>query len=228
MRRGLTGGGSALEGSLSKGPPRARNPPRVSSRAPLCDRDQVTDAHATCFRKALTTSFGTRIIRVSYHRARTRYMVVDGETLRAWRNQLLREIEELRARIAPLQEEFTRKHDELAALDSLLALQGPSLTSAPAPSQATATPPRRKPAFVDTACDALRTLGRPTHYRELHARLADQGVRIPGRNPLANLLAHMTRDHRFTRVARGTYGLAEWGPARLRRTRKRRARRSRR
>lgn len=34
-----------------------------------------------------------------------------------------------------------------------------------------------------------------------------QGIRIVGKNPEANLLAHISRDQRFARVSRGMYTL---------------------
>ena len=52
---------------------------------------------------------------------------------------------------------------------------------------------------------------KPRHYKELSERLAEKGVAIPGKDPAANLLAHIARDARFLRVGSGTYGLREWG-----------------
>jgi hypothetical protein len=41
--------------------------------------------------------------------------------------------------------------------------------------------------------------------------LAERDVYVPGKDPAANLIAHLLRDARFGRAAgRGMYGLAGW------------------
>lgn len=64
----------------------------------------------------------------------------------------------------------------------------------------------------------------PIHYRELANTIMADGNLIPGKDPAANLLSHISRDERFVRVASGTYGLSEWGlePAAKPKRRKRR------
>ncbi|MHA1796700.1 MAG: winged helix-turn-helix domain-containing protein [Promethearchaeota archaeon] len=49
------------------------------------------------------------------------------------------------------------------------------------------------------------------YYRELADKIQTNGFYIPGKDPSANLLAHLNRDNRFVRVGRGIYGLREWG-----------------
>jgi len=80
---------------------------------------------------------------------------------------------------------------------------------------------------------AYRELAKTTsrkgrHYKELATWLLSRGVIIPGRNPAANLLAHISRDNRFVRVASGTYALSEWGvkPAARKRRKVRRRRKA--
>ena len=51
----------------------------------------------------------------------------------------------------------------------------------------------------------------PVHYRQLADLIIADGKLIPGQDPAANLVSHLSRDSRFIRVGRGTYGLAEWG-----------------
>jgi len=58
--------------------------------------------------------------------------------------------------------------------------------------------------FLEVAHDHLLQHGR-MHYVELTRELRDAGVFIPGVKPEANLLAHMSRDARFTKVDRGVY-----------------------
>jgi hypothetical protein len=52
---------------------------------------------------------------------------------------------------------------------------------------------------------------RGVYYRELADKIQIGGFYIPGKDPSANLLAHLNRDKRFVRVGRGIYGLREWG-----------------
>jgi len=134
-------------------------------------------------------------------------MSVDTDVLNSWRESLEREIEEIRAQLGPLEARLERKQAELAALTHLMAITSDaklSDTGTPPTSTQAATPE----SFLDTVHQVLSSEGRPIHYVELHRQLAALGVRIPGANPAANLLTHISRDARFVRVARGTYGIA--------------------
>jgi hypothetical protein len=51
----------------------------------------------------------------------------------------------------------------------------------------------------------------PMHYRELASKIMAAGKYIPGQDPAANLISHLSRDERFVRTDRGTYALREWG-----------------
>jgi len=52
---------------------------------------------------------------------------------------------------------------------------------------------------------------KPIHYRDLADMIMAEGKLIPGKDPAANLIAHLSRDDRFNRTAPGTYALTEWG-----------------
>lgn len=52
---------------------------------------------------------------------------------------------------------------------------------------------------------------KPLHYQDIYNGILSSGKFLPGKNPAANLLTHMSRDKRFIRVSSGTYGLSEWG-----------------
>lgn len=51
----------------------------------------------------------------------------------------------------------------------------------------------------------------PIHYRDLAESIMAEGKLIPGQDPAANLISHLTRDERFMRVGRGMYALTQWG-----------------
>jgi hypothetical protein len=75
----------------------------------------------------------------------------------------------------------------------------------------------------DAVEELLRAAGEPLHISKIRETLVAQGVPIPGRGDDANIIVRLRRfEDRFTRTARGTYGLAEWGiPALRSKTRKR-------
>ena len=60
--------------------------------------------------------------------------------------------------------------------------------------------------FLDVAYEILAAQGE-LYYEDLLAKLNEAGITVPGRNPGANLIAHMGRDKRFRRVGRGTYAV---------------------
>jgi HB1, ASXL, restriction endonuclease HTH domain len=147
------------------------------------------------------------------------------DVLRDKRAEVLAEIERLRAQASELAGRLAAKEGQLRNLDDLLALETGDQearqdTDAPAQRAQSAKTQR----FTDAAVEILTERGKPVHYLELTKLIGERGVYVPGKEPGANLIAHMLRDERFTRApARGTYGLAAWpgmrdGAARPRRT----------
>ncbi|HEY5475792.1 MAG TPA: hypothetical protein VIK11_03660 [Tepidiformaceae bacterium] len=134
------------------------------------------------------------------------------DVLRDKRAEVLAEIEGLRTQASELAGRIAAKEGQLRNLDDLLALE----TDHAETRQVTdATPQRPQSAktqrFTDAAVELLTERGEPIHYLALTKLLGERGVYVPGREPGANLIAHMSRDERFTRApARGTYGLASW------------------
>jgi len=65
----------------------------------------------------------------------------------------------------------------------------------------------------DLAFEYLNSINEkhPLHYMDIFNGILASGKSLPGKNPAANLLTHMSRDKRFIRVSSGTYGLSEWG-----------------
>ena len=66
---------------------------------------------------------------------------------------------------------------------------------------------------AELAYNYLSTLSQkqPKHYSDIANAILSAGKPLPGKDKAANLLTHITRDKRFVRVSRGTYGLEEWG-----------------
>lgn len=113
------------------------------------------------------------------------------------------ELEGLRGQQRELGDRIGMKEAQLRNLDELLALEGE-----PASTKFSSELPRPTSAgFLDAAADLLRDRDAGTHYQEVLKLLTSSGVNVPGRDPAANLIAHMGRDDRFVRTGRGTYGL---------------------
>lgn len=116
------------------------------------------------------------------------------------------ELQKVLADLEPLLQERRRLEQRARALESVISTyQTGSESARAARAQLTESPHRH---FLDVAYDVLRKEG-PLYYETLLDRIQDTGITIPGRNPGANLIAHMGRDPRFRRTARGTYGASE-------------------
>ena len=131
------------------------------------------------------------------------------EVLREKRQAVLSEIERLRAEQAAIASQLATKESQVHNIDQLLALEGGSPSSGRG--RPTGTPTSLKSTrFIEAAWETLRSHGKPVHYRILAQDLSAKGIYVPGQDPAANLLAHMSRDPRFERAeGRGVYRLAE-------------------
>lgn len=124
------------------------------------------------------------------------------DTLKEKRQAVWEELEALRAEQKRAAERVGIKEAQLRNLDELLSMEGagPVVSSS-------ADGVRPGVSFLDRAAEVLSGSRAGMHYRELVERLNADGVNVPGQDPGANLIAHLTRDARFVRVGRGTYGL---------------------
>jgi hypothetical protein len=124
------------------------------------------------------------------------------DALREKRQAVWEELEELRAEQKRVAERVGVKEAQLRNLDELLSMEdaGPAVSNG-------ADGVRSSVSFLDSAAEILAKTHGGMHYRELVDRLNADGVNVPGQDPGANLIAHLTRDARFVRVGRGTYGL---------------------
>ena len=125
------------------------------------------------------------------------------DTLSAKRKLVAEELESVRGEVRRITELIGLKEAQLRNLDDLLALEGRASPAAPSPADRDAV----GGTFLDVAADIVRGSGSGVYYRDLLKALSDRGVAVPGQDPAANLIAHLTRDERFVRTGRGTYGL---------------------
>ncbi len=131
------------------------------------------------------------------------------EVLKAKKASVLKELEELRARAAEIAALVNLREGQLKNLDELLGMEAGGGPHAASPDVQAAQ--ARTLRLSDQAYEVLRDKGEPLHYRELARLMTTHGVYIPGQDPAANLIAHLSRDQRFARTeGRGVYGLLEW------------------
>jgi len=125
------------------------------------------------------------------------------KALQTKRNGVWTELDALRAEWRQIEEQISVKEAQLRNLDELLALEGVPRLTGPGENGVRATPV----SFLDAAAEIVGESASGVHYQELLAALNSRGINVPGRDPGANLIAHITRDERFVRTGRGTYGL---------------------
>ena len=149
--------------------------------------------------------------------------------LSAWQATLTRQAEDLRSEIRAKQNDLVQVEERLSLVTKLIDVETRAQAGTPE-SHRRATAPTDVPARgitpdLEHAVEGiLRTAGAPLHISKIRETLIAQGIPIPGRGDDANIIVRLRRsEDRFTRTARGTYGLAEWGiPAIVSKTRKRR------
>ncbi len=157
------------------------------------------------------------------------------ENLSAWEAALAREAEDLRTEIRTKQADLAKVEERLTLVTKLIEVETRVPGVSPEPNGEVGTPEPWTPADVPAGAavttdleqaveEILRAAGEPLHISDIRATLIERQVPIPGRGDDANIIVRLRRfEDRFTRTARGTYGLAEWGiPALTSKTGKRR------
>jgi hypothetical protein len=157
----------------------------------------------------------------------------DLEGLTTWRARLKRQSDELRAEIRTKQIDLAQVEERLNLVTKLIEVETRANVDAPGSNgEVTAsTASTSAPATHMTTLDLeqaveqiLRAAGEPLHISKIRETLVSRGIPIPGRGDDANIIVRLRRfEDRFTRTARGTYGLADWGiPALAGKARRRR------
>lgn len=144
--------------------------------------------------------------------------------LEYWREKLSGKAEEIELRIrevqaeldttlAPLRQEQQTVRQMIGLVRQMLELaRGREVSDGDRPPVfQKANSPKELP---DIAYQVLKELGTETYYRDLAARIIEQGYSIRGSDPATYLLAYIGKDPRFVKVKRGTYALTEWKPKR--------------
>jgi hypothetical protein len=159
--------------------------------------------------------------------------------LSVWQATLTRQAESLRAEIRARQTDLAQVEERLSLVTKLIEVETRALAGHPetmgeaAPAAGAARPAQSareaSPDLEDAVEEILRASGEPLHISKIREALVARGAPIPGRGDDANIIVRLRRsDDRFTRTARGTYGLSEWGiPPLASKTRKSRRKRPR-
>ena len=131
-----------------------------------------------------------------------------------------KEIEVIRASIAPLEQRLEAARERLDLVRRLIRLT----------EGAKSTPRRGVEAHISSSSGSaallltgrqdfeahlehiLREAGKPMHISEIRQSLVDRAVPLPGRGDEANIIVRLRRaPERFTRTGRGTYALTTLG-----------------
>lgn len=140
------------------------------------------------------------------------------EFLENWRKQLAQEAERLGDEISERSQKLSIVNEKLALVGQLLELGGRKTAvqdQAPkAPECGLQGTPSRidTPSLEETVERVLNDAGKPLHVSKLREGLKELGCPIPGRGDDANIIVRLrAAPDRFTRTARGTYALSNWG-----------------
>jgi hypothetical protein len=160
----------------------------------------------------------------------------DLDSLSAWRQALTRQARALRTEIQAQQTTLAHVEERLSLVTKLIEIETRAHGADPISNGEAGSTPNQ--ALANEAHDRLGTsdfegaveailsaAGEPLHISSIRESLMAKRIPIPGRGDDANIIVRLRRlDDRFTRTARGTYGLAEWGipeaPSRKRKRRK--------
>jgi len=126
--------------------------------------------------------------------------------------ELLTSLEEDQKQAKILNERIDQKQQQIQYVQKLLTLEGVNVGNT-----------NTNSTIADAAYNFLkrRSKAKPFYYKDLAKLILQEGKTIPGKDPAANLIAHLGRDERFTRTGRGLYALKEWGLKSTKRPKKR-------
>ena len=157
----------------------------------------------------------------------------DLDALSSWRATLEAQAESLRLEIGAKQAELGHVEQRLSLVTKLIDVEthagtgrvATHMEGVSAASGAGDLAERSTTGDLEQAVEEiLRAAGSPLHISKIREALVAGGFPIPGRGDDANIIVRLRRsEDRFTRTARGTYGLAEWGiPGLVSKSRRRR------
>ena len=103
--------------------------------------------------------------------------------------------------IARLEKDRAKLVDRIRHLEALLGKRSASPVEVHTPVESSVS--------ADLVVEILREAGNPMHFRDIYKEFEARGGSMGGKDPANNLLTKYYKDPRLTRVARGTYALAD-------------------
>lgn len=137
--------------------------------------------------------------------------------LARWASSLEQEVDEISQQIAGLQERLKPARERLELVRQLMNLENglaPTADAAPGPSEKrqAAVPQHRASDVAAAVMAILSTSGEPMHVNDIRAAMIEQGLSLPGRGDVANIIVHINKPETgIIRSGRGTYALRSWG-----------------
>jgi len=134
--------------------------------------------------------------------------------IREWLANAEKEIAEIEVRIKPELEKIDNLKKKITLYHELLKIEEPrSVEEVFKQGKLRRRLFHQKPSGIsDLAVKILRNTGKAMHYTEIMEKIKIEGVDIPGKDPKANMTAHLSNDNRVERAEeRGYYKLKEWG-----------------
>ncbi len=142
------------------------------------------------------------------------------EQLQQWAGAIEKEIEEIRSRIAPLEQRLEAARERLDLLQRLIRLTEDAkktpntvFKSGNSSSSRSKGAPHVGKQDIEAHLEhILSEAGKPMHISEIRRTLVDRAVPLPGRGDEANIIVRLRRaPEQFTRTGRGMYALATLG-----------------
>ena len=142
------------------------------------------------------------------------------EELTAWYGTLVQQAEDLRDEISAREDELNHVEERLVLVTKLLEIETRNESDPTVQEKVEDvvvaqddTKAGTNAVGVEEAVEeVLRAAGEPMHISAIRDALLNRRIRIPGRGDDANIIVRLRRrEDRFTRTARGTYALSEWG-----------------
>jgi hypothetical protein len=140
--------------------------------------------------------------------------------LQKWKHDLLERADELKTEIRVRQVELSQVEERVSLVSRLIAVDSMDLSKENPERNASITLGITSSSLrlstegelEDEVEALLREAGAPMHISAIREALIAKGVQIPGRGDEANIIVRIRKiPDRFTRTARGTYALPEWG-----------------
>lgn len=126
--------------------------------------------------------------------------------------QLTTEVERDAAKAQQILADVEKNRQALEAIEKLIRIEGAAIPEEPNSVVAFPATVRVTSPISEAVHEVLEEHGKPMHYHQLAREIQLRGVAIGGQTPANTMLAHLTRDDRFYRPARGTYALRTWDP----------------